>query len=366
MNRNWLDSLWQDLRYGARQFRLSPGFALVAIVSLALGIGANTAIFQLLDAVRLRSLPVQKPQELAEVRIQGGNGGMGLNPGRYGGLTRPVWQQIQAQQQAFSGVFAWSAEDVRVGKSSELRRARGIRVSGDFFRALGVQPWRGRLILPEDEQGACPSSRAVVSYAYWQSEMGGQALGAGGTLTVSGELKEVIGVTPPAFFGLAVGERFDIAIPFCQPKELRRDVFDVAVMGRLRPGWTLKQASAELDAISPGIFEATAITGYGAGTIERYKKFRLAAYPGSGGVSALRATYDSSLWLLLGITGLVLLIACANLANLMLARASAREREIAVRLALGASRGRLLRQLLAESALLAATGAALGIGLASF
>src|SRR5438034_1409177 len=210
---NRLDSIWQDLRYGARQFRLSPGFALVAIVSLALGIGANTAIFQLLDAVRLRSLPLHNAQELAEVRIQGGNGGMGLNPGRYGGLTRPVWQQIQAQQKAFSGVFAWSADDVRVGKGSELRRAHGIWASGDFFRVLGVQPWRGRLILPEDEQGACPSSRAVVSYAYWQSEMGGQELGPGSTLMSNGEPKEVIGVTPPSFFGLAVGERFDIAIP---------------------------------------------------------------------------------------------------------------------------------------------------------
>src|SRR5260370_34658250 len=173
---SWLDSIWQDLRYGARQLRLGPGFALVAIVSLALGIGANTAIFQLLDAVRLRSLPVHNPQELAEIRIQGGNGGMGLNPGRYGGLTRPVWQQIQAQQQALSGVFAWSADEVRVGESGELRRAPGDWGSGDFFRVRGVQPWRCRLLLPEDEQGACPSSRAVVSYAYWHSQMGAREL----------------------------------------------------------------------------------------------------------------------------------------------------------------------------------------------
>src|SRR5437870_3675083 len=197
---SWLDGIWQDVRYGARLLRLSPAFALVAIASLAMGIGANTAIFQLLDAVRLRSLPIPSPQELAEVRIVGGNRGMGINPGRYGQLTRPVWKEIRAQQKAFSGVFAWSADDVRVGKGSEVRRARGIWVSGDFFRVLGVQPWRGRLILPEDERGACPSSRAVVSYAYWQSEMSGQELGPASTLRANGELKEVIGVTPPEFF----------------------------------------------------------------------------------------------------------------------------------------------------------------------
>ena len=357
--------MYTDLRYALRQIRKNPGFAAVVVLILALGIGANTAIFQLLDAVRLRSLPIQNPQELAEVRIVGGNGGMGLNPSRYGGLTRPVWQEIRESQQAFSGVFAWTAAEFRVGKGSELRRANGIRVSGDFFRVLGVRPWQGRLLLPEDEM-ACPPSRAVVSYSYWQSQLGGRDLTSDIRLTVDGDSMEVIGVTPPEFFGLAVGERFDIALPLCQPKELRRDVFNVAVMGRLRPEWTVDRAAAHLDTISPGIFEATAITGYGAKTVERYKRFRLAAYPASGGVSVLRKKYDSSLWLLLGITGLVLLIACANLANLMLARASARESEIAVRLALGASRWRLFRELLLESGLLAIAGAALGMGLAQF
>jgi len=362
----WVESIWRDLRYGARLLRRSPGFALVGILSLALGIGANTAIFQLLDAVRLRSLPVSNPEELAEVRIVGGNHGMGINPGAYGQLTRPVWQEIREHHEPFSGVFGWSANDVRVGQGSDLRRAHGLYVSGEFFRMLGVQPWRGRLILPEDEGGACPPPKAVVSYGYWQGEMGGRDLGAGSALMVNGGLKEVVGVTPPGFFGLAVGDSFDIAIPFCQPKELRRDVFDVTVMGRLRLGWTLKRASAWLDAISPGFFEATALTGYSTQTIETYKRFRLGAYAASAGVSWLRTQYDSSLRLLLAITALVLLIACANLANLMLARASTREHEVAVRLALGASRGRLLRQLLAESALLAAIGTALGIYLAQF
>ncbi len=363
---HFIENVFQDMRYGLRQLRCNPGFTIVAVLTLALGIGANTAIFQLLDAIRLRSLPVPNPHELAEVRIVGGNHGMGLNAEKYGGLTRPLWQEIRRDHEPFSGVFAWSAGDVRVTQGSDLRHAHGLYVSGEFFRVLGLQPWRGRLILPEDEVGACPPSKAVVSYSYWQGQMGARDIGTGSTLTINDSLMEVIGVTPPGFFGLAVGDSFDVAIPFCQPKELRRDVFDLAVMGRLRPGWTLKRASAWLDAISPGIFDATALTGYSADLIESYKRFRLAAYAASGGVSWLRTQYDSSLQLLLALTSLVLLIACANLANLMLARASTREHEVAVRLALGASRGRLLRQLVAESALLATIGTGLGVYLAHF
>jgi predicted permease len=361
----WLQSTYQDLRYGARLLRLRPGFTLVAVASLALGIGANTAIFQLLDAVRLRSLPIERPQELAEVKIVGGNHGMGLNQ-EYGELTWPLWDEIRDKQRAFSGMFAWSLNQRYTGHGSEMRHFNEMTVSGNFFRVLGVRPWRGRLLTPEDE-GACPTSAAVASYAYWQSELGGRDLSYGIKLIADNVLVEVVGVTPPEFFGMVVGEHFDLALPSCQPKgPLRRDVFAVSVMGRLKAGWTIERASAELNALSPGVFEATVPPGRSSQTDELYKHFRLAAYPASGGVSALREQYDRSLWLLLGITGLVLLIACANLANLMLARASAREREIAVRLALGASRGRLLRQLLAESGLLAATGAALGVVLARF
>ena len=359
----WLETLGQDLRYGVRLLGLSPGFALVAIASLALGIGANAAIFQLLDAVRLRSLPIPNPQELVEVKIVGGNRRMGVNPGPYGQLTRPIWREIRDHQQVLSGVFAWAWGEVRVGQPTELRRASAIQVSADFFRVLGVPPWRGRLFLPEDEVGACPAAKAVVSYSFWQHHMSGRDLGGDSKLIVNGAPTEVIGVTPPGFFGLAIGDNFEIAQPFCQPKELRHDVFDVSVMGRLRPGWTIQRASAELEAISPGIFAATAITEF-ADALEMYKRFRLGAYPASSGVSWLRTAYDTPLWLLLAISGLVLLLACVNLANLMMARASAREREMAVRLALGASRLRLFRQLLAECGLLAAIGAALGIAVA--
>jgi hypothetical protein len=325
----WLESTWQDLRYGMRTLRLSPGFAAVAIVSLALGIGANTAIFQLLDAVRLRSLPVQNPQELAEMKIVGGNQGMGLNQ-QYGELTRPLWELIRDKQQAFSGTFAWSANQRYIGRGSQMRHFNQLLVSGGFFRVLGVQPFRGRLLGPQDE-GACPASAAVASYAYWQSELGGRDLSSGIKLFADNSLVEIVGITPPEFFGVAVGDSFDLALPFCQPKDaLRRDIFEVSVMGRLKPGWTIERASAAMAVLSPGIFEATVPPGRDPRTDLMYKHFRLAAYPASTGVSGARETYDKSLWLLLAITGLVLLIACANLANLMLARASARGREIAV------------------------------------
>jgi predicted permease len=360
-----LESLFADVRYALRTLRKSPGFTATAIVTLALGIGANTAIFMLLDAIRLRSLPVQDPQELAEVRItDSGHQGMGLNQ-QYGELTRPLWQEIRDHQQSFSGVFAWSVNLRYVGRGSEMRHFHELRVSGDFFRVLGVRPFRGRLLMPEDE-AACPMTSAVLSYPYWQSELGGRDLSPAIKLVVDNELVEIVGVTPPGFSGLVVGEAFDIAIPFCQPnEELRRDVFEVSVMGRLKPGVTIQRASAEMNAFSSGIFEATVPPGRDTRSTETYKHFRLAAYPASTGVSSLR-DYDRSLFLLLGIAGLVLLIASTNLANLMLARASVRQREMAVRLALGAWRARLIRQLLTESLLLAATGAAMGIALAQF
>lgn len=358
---------FQDLRYAVRQLRLAPAFALVAIASLALGIGANTAIFQLLDAVRLRSLPIPKPKELAEIRIVGGNKGFGINNGFYAQLTRPVWREIQEHHEPFSGVFAWNTQEARVGQGVDSHVVKALEVSGEFFPVLGIHPWRGRLFVPEDEQGeACTISQVVVSFPYWQIQMAGRDLASNETLMVEGRPAQVIGVTPPGFFGVAVGESFDIAFPFCHPKELRAEVFDISVMGRLRPGWSLERASALLAGMSAGIFEATAPTGYRSQVVDQFKQFRLGVYPASTGVSFLRNEYDGSLWLLLAITALVLLIACANLANLMLARANVREREFAVRLALGASRGDLLRQSIAESALLAAIGTLLGIALAQF
>ncbi len=200
----FVEMCWRNLRFALRTLRKSPGFAATAIVTLSHGIGANTAIFMLLDAIRLRSLPVQDPQELAEVRItDSGHQGMGLNP-QYGELTRPLWQEIRDHQQSFSAVFAWSVNLRYVGRGSEMRHFRELRVSGDFFRVLGIRLWRGRLLTPEDE-GACPMTRAVVSNPYWQNELGGRVLSPAIKLVVDNELVEIIGVTPPGFYGMVVG-----------------------------------------------------------------------------------------------------------------------------------------------------------------
>ena len=350
----------QDLRQGFRGLIRTPGFTAAAVLTLALGVGANTAIFQLIDAVALRSLPVTNPDELAEVKIIGGNGGFGVNFGPYGELTRPVWEELKRSQQAFSGMFAWSTPSVRIGPRENLHPASAIAVSGDFFRALGVQPLRGRLIEPQDET-ACPETVAVVSARFWQREMGGRELTADSRLIVNLQPVDVIGVAPPEFFGLAVGEQFDIALPLCRPAEMRRERFDIAVAGRLRPGWTIERASAHLNALSAAIFDATAPTEYSPASIARFKAFRLGAYPAASGVSALRSRYEDALRLLLAITALILLLACANLANLMLARGSARDREVAVRTAMGASRARVAREFLVESFLLGIAGAALAV-----
>ncbi len=364
----WLEHLAHDVLYSLRQLRLNPGFAAAAILSLALGIGANAAIFQLLNAVRLRVLPVDNPQEIVEIRaesLQGSSGGFyGWNPQ----ATYAQWEQIQRQHEPFSGVFAWAGMGFNLAQGGEAQWASGILVSGEYFGVLGVSPFIGRLFDESDDRRGCGAPPAVLSYAYWQSKYGGDASVIGRKLTLEGHAAEIAGVTPPSFFGVEPGRRFDIAVPLCAEGLLRgensrldrRRDWWLTMMGRLKPGTSSEQATAYLRSISPGVYEATLPEGYNPEDRKSYLNFKLGAYPAGSGVSFLRQQYEESLWILLAIAGMVLLIACANLANLMLARASAREREIAIRMALGASRSRLMRQLLSESLLLAAAGALLG------
>jgi predicted permease len=366
---NSLEKLGQDLRYGIRQLRFSPGFTIIAIASLALGIGANTAIFQLLDAVRMRSLPVPNSQDLVEVRVANKTGGMGVSTGINPQMTNPLWEELRDHQAAFSGVFAWGSDYFRLGNGPNGRNVHGLWISGGFFPVLGISPIRGRLLDYQDDQHGCGSSVAVISHGLWQSEFGGLDSAIGSNVTVQDHSVKVIGVAPPSFWGLEVGRSFDLALPICSLETIqsqnaafrRRDVWWLTVMGRLSPGWTLERASAHLGGISRGLLEATVPVGYQSATLEKYLHFRLAAYTAGNGLSPLRQTFDTALWFLLGITGLVLLIACANLANLMFARTNARRREMAVRLALGASRGRLMQQLLSESLLVVSAGTLFGV-----
>ena len=366
-----LSGLWNDLRYGARRLRLEPLFALVAILSLALGIGANTAIFQLLDAVRLRRLPIERPEELYNVRIPPGTSRSGNFSGRWPQLTSALWERLRTEQKAFSKLAAWSSDRVNLATGGEARFAEGLYVSGTFFDTVGVAPLRGRVLGPGDDAPGCPSPAAVVSERFWKRELGGREIAPGQTITVEGKRFEIAGVTPARFFGVDVGRAFDVAIPLCaedliadSPRTQKRRNWWLAAVGRLAPGWTLEKANAHLAAISGGIFESTVPETYDATRTKNYLTLKLQARPATTGFSDLREDYVGPLWLLLGISALVLLIACANIANLMVARASAQQREIAVRLALGASRRRLIQQLLAESLVLAAVGAVCGSALA--
>jgi predicted permease len=362
----WIDAARVDLRYALRTLRKNPAFAFVAILSLALGIGANTAIFHVLNVVRLRALPIPDPGRVASVRAKDSHGGMGVNSFP-ADMTYPLFEQLRDRQQALDGLFAWGHGGAAIGDGANLRPVRLLWVSGEAFRTLGIAAERGRLLTPDDDRRGCAApASAVLSHSLWQSQFGGRDDIIGKRVTIFMLQAVVVGVAPASFFGLEVGRAFDIAVPLCArgPSLDARNVWWLSVVGRLKPGWTVDRASAHLDTLSPGIFEATVPMGYAAASVEKYRTLRLEALPGANGLSALRQQYDASLWLLLAMTGSVLLVACANLANLTLARANVRAREFAVRLALGASRGRLARQLLCESLLLSSIGALGGLGLA--
>lgn len=365
------DAVLQDLRYALRAWRRSPGFAAAAILSLALGIGANTAIFSLIDAVILRSLPVQHPEQLLQVM---------MGKQSYNGWTNPTWEHLRDRQDVFSGIFAYGRWGFDLAAGGQARSVHGTYVSGQYFDTLGVRAVLGRTLTLADDTRGCAGS-AVLSYGFWQSEYGGRADILGKPISIDRHPIEIVGVTESGFNGTEVGASADVMVPLCAAAVIGsgyRRMLDInfypvgwlQVMGRLKPGVSASQATARLQALAPQIYKSTFDQSGLARedgrqlrpeAREEYLHRTFDTGPAANGISYLRREYRQALMILMTIVALVLLIACANVANLLLARGATRQREIAIRMALGGGRGRLIRQLLTESLLLSGIGAALGI-----
>jgi putative ABC transport system permease protein len=358
-----LETMWQDVRYAARTLRRSPGFTAVAVLSLALGIGANTAIFTLINALMLRSLPVSHPEQLVEL--------LSRYPGepRLSSFSWRHYEHFRDHNQSFSELLATSRARFQVaGEGIAPETIDGEYVAGNFFTSLGMRPALGRVINGQDDQLESPTAAsAIVSWSYWTNRLHADPAIVGKAIILNGAPATIVGVAPQEFFGLQVGMRPSVWLPMAMEPMLQKPSrrmdgsLGVGMLGRLRPGVTIEQALAEMKVLDRYRLEDFAKSRSAAFA----RDFTIELEPAAAGFAALRDRFAASLLVLMALVALLLLIACTNVAGLLLARAAARQQEMALRVSLGAGRVRLVRQALTESLLLAAMGGALGVALAS-
>ena len=358
---NWIQDFIQDLRFGVRILRKSTGFTAVAVLSIALGIGANTAIFSVIQALLLRWLPVPSPQELLQVNIV-------INGRTIDSFSYPVIRALAERKDVFENLGGYCGNTFRVGSPDATVHTPGALVSGGFFPALQLQPTAGRLLTPEDDQPGAPLT-AVISDGYWERNFHRDPRAIGATLLVEGHPATIVGVTPRGFTGANVGKIADLTMAFQALPQFSPDRAGlleagnqyIRILARPAHGLRPEQVRARLKVLWPPM--ATVGVNSRGPAVRRQAMLAstLDVVPGGTGWTPLRNQYTKPLYVLMFLSGLVLLVACANVANLLLARSAARRHEIAVRLAIGAGRGRIARQLLSESLLLAVMGAVLGL-----
>lgn len=372
--------MFQDIRYGIRMLLKKPGFTLVAVLSLALGIGANTAIFGLLDAVLIKTLPVQEPEQLV---LFGKGQDMGVSTGFPNQSTDlfsyPFYRQAQQRTDVFSGVASllsiqWTVHGfINANEAgSDIEQMRVQLVSGTYFTVLGVNAGIGRVLTEADDQNPGDHPVAVASYAWWQQRLGSDPAAIGKTITIDNVAYTIVGVAPREFFGTTVGNAPDLWVPLSMEKQMppmhwggraMEDFQSLFLIGRLKPGVSAEQANSVINLLFKQSLQARAGAQPTAERLQDIQKASIELTPVSRGLSELREKFSLSLKVLMGVVALVLLIASANVANLLLAHGAARRREFAVRLAVGAGRFRLMRQLFTESALLAILGGLVGVAL---
>jgi predicted permease len=366
-----MGALLQDLRYALRMLAKSPGFTVVAILTLALGIGANAAIFSLTDQVLLRRLPVQKPQELVVLHSPGPQPGRNWSDGDRGAAwSYPMYKDLRDGNQVFSGLLARFLTQASVSGQGQTELANAELVTGNYFEVLGVRPALGRVFSSQDETAPGANPAAVLSYGYWQRRFGRDPGILNKPLVVNGISMTVVGVVRPGFFGVQVGQTPDIFVPITMKAQMtpnwdglaERQNHWLAILGRLKPGISREKAEAGLQPVYSAILqsESSALKS-SPQTKKAFLEKKVLLDPGSRGRPILQHDAGQPLLILLSMVGLVLLIACANLASLLVARGEARQREIAVRMAMGAGRWRLIRQLLTESLLISLAGGAAGL-----